>query len=197
MDSAFLSISAAILLDINNLTIAKNKSKVLNKLRKFTLNNKFKNRMTELKEGMKAPMFEGIDQNGNQVNLIDFAGKKVVLYFYPKDNTPGCTAEACNFRDNYSTLLKEGFAVVGVSMDSEKSHKGFAEKYSLPFPLIADTTKKILNDYGVWRLKKLYGKSFLGIARTTFIIDENGIIEKIISKVETKNHTEQIFKMYK
>jgi thioredoxin-dependent peroxiredoxin len=152
--------------------------------------------MIQLKEGMKAPSFEGIDQDGRTVRLSDFSGKKVVLYFYPKDNTPGCTAEACNLRDNHQMLLRKGFAVVGVSMDSEKSHKGFSSKYSLPFPLIADTSRKILNDYGVYQEKKLYGKSFLGIVRTTFIIDEKGIIEKIISKVDTKNHSEQIFKMY-
>jgi peroxiredoxin Q/BCP len=152
--------------------------------------------MAQLKEGMKAPSFEGIDQNGKVVKLSDFAGKKVVLYFYPKDSTPGCTAEACNLRDNYHSLLKKGFAVVGVSMDTEKSHKNFAEKYSLPFPLIADTSKKILNDYDVWKEKSLYGRSFLGTVRTTFIIDEKGIIEKVISKVETKSHSEQIFGMY-
>ncbi|HEX2976202.1 MAG TPA: thioredoxin-dependent thiol peroxidase [Bacteroidales bacterium] len=152
--------------------------------------------MTQLKEGMKAPDFKGTDQYGREVNLSDFAGKKLVLYFYPKDNTPGCTAEACNLRDNYTELLKKRFAVVGVSADSEKSHKGFSEKYSLPFPLIADTSKKILDDYGVWKEKSLYGKTFLGIARTTVIIDENGIIEKIISKVDTSGHTEQIFKIY-
>jgi len=152
--------------------------------------------MIQLKEGMKAPMFEGIDQDGRTIKLSDFSGKKVVLYFYPKDNTPGCTAEACNLRDNHEVLLRKGFAVVGVSMDSEKSHKGFASKYSLPFPLIADTSRKILNDYGVYQEKKLYGKTFLGIVRTTFLIDEKGIIEKIISKVDTKNHSEQIFKIY-
>jgi peroxiredoxin Q/BCP len=152
--------------------------------------------MIQLKEGMKAPSFEGIDQNGRTVKLSDFSGQKLVLYFYPKDNTPGCTAEACNLRDNHEILLKKGFAVVGVSMDSEKSHKGFSSKYSLPFPLIADTSKRMLNDYGVYREKKLYGKSFLGIVRTTFVINEKGIIEKIISKVDTKNHSEQIFKIY-
>jgi peroxiredoxin Q/BCP len=151
--------------------------------------------MIQLKEGMKAPGFEGIDQNGSTVKLGDFTGKKVVLYFYPKDNTPGCTAEACNLRDNWNTFLKKGFIVLGVSPDSEKSHKGFAEKYVLPFPIIADTSKKILNDYGVWGEKKMYGKSFMGVIRTTFIIDEQGIIEKIITKVETAKHTEQIFNM--
>ena len=125
--------------------------------------------MIQLKEGMRAPGFEGIDQNGNDVKLSDFTGKKVVLYFYPKDNTPGCTVEACNLRDNYDSFLKNGFAVIGVSPDNEKSHKGFISKYSLPFPLIADTSKKILNDYGVWGEKKMYGKTFLGVIRTTFI----------------------------
>lgn len=152
--------------------------------------------MAQLKEGMKAPLFEGIDQNGKNISLQQFSGKKVVLYFYPKDNTPGCTAEACNLRDNYELLLRKGFVVIGVSIDSEKSHKNFAGKYSLPFPLIADTSKKICTDYGVWREKSLYGKTFLGIVRTTFIIDEKGIIEKIISKVDTKAHTEQIFNIY-
>lgn len=152
--------------------------------------------MIQLKEGMKAPVFEGIDQNGNAVKLSDFGGKKVVLYFYPKDNTPGCTAEACNLRDNWDSFLKKGFVIIGVSPDNEKSHKGFAGKYSLPFPLIADTSKKILNDYGVWGEKKMYGRSFLGVIRTTFIIDEAGIIEKIIAKVDTNEHTKQIFDMY-
>ena len=152
--------------------------------------------MGQLKEGSKAPLFEGIDQTGKEVKLTDFTGKKIILYFYPKDNTPGCTAEACNLRDNHESLLKKGFNVIGVSPDTEKSHKGFAGKYSLPFHLIADTSKKIMNDYGVWGEKKLYGKSYLGVIRTTFIIDEKGIIEKIITKVDTADHTEQIFKMY-
>src|SRR5512133_1493922 len=119
--------------------------------------------MANLKEGMKAPDFKGTDQEGNEIRLSDFAGKKLVLYFYPRDNTPGCTAEACNLRDNYEELLGKGYAIVGVSADNEKSHKSFAEKYSLPFPLIADTSKKILDAYGVWKQKKLYGRSFLGI----------------------------------
>jgi thioredoxin-dependent peroxiredoxin len=152
--------------------------------------------MIHLKEGSKAPAFEGIDQDGNKIKLIDFIGKKVILYFYPKDNTPGCTAEACNLRDNYDMLLKNGFIVLGVSPDSEKSHLGFAGKYSLPFPLIADTTKKILNDYGVWGEKKMYGKSFFGVIRTTFVIDEKGFVEKIITKVDTSGHSDQIIKMY-
>jgi len=166
------------------------------KLRKFTHNNK-KIIMLQLKEGIKAPEFEGIDQNGNIIKLTDLKGKKVVLYFYPKDDTPGCTAEACNLRDNWETFLKRGFAVIGVSPDSEKSHKRFAEKYSLPFPIIADTSKKILNDYGVWGEKKMYGRSYMGVLRTTFLIDEKGIIEKIIQKVDTGGHTDQIFEMYK
>jgi len=152
--------------------------------------------MMQLKEGLKAPAFEGIDQNGNTIRLSDFAGKKLILYFYPKDNTPGCTAEACNLRDNYDSLLKQGFAVIGVSPDSEKSHKSFAGKYSLPFPLIADTSKKILNDYEVWGEKKMYGKSYFGVIRTTYVIDEKGIIEQVIRKVETADHSEQIFKIY-
>lgn len=152
--------------------------------------------MAALKEGMKAPWFEGTDQNGNIIKLSDFSGRKVVLYFYPKDNTPGCTSEACNLRDNHDAMLSRGFAVVGVSMDNEKSHKGFASKYSLPFPIIADTTKKIITDYGVWKEKSMYGKTFLGTARTTFVIDEEGNIEKIIDKVDTKKHSEQIFKLY-
>lgn len=152
--------------------------------------------MTQLKEGMTAPDFEGIDQNGKEIRSCDFRGRKLILYFYPKDNTPGCTAEACNLRDNYDQLIKKGFAVVGVSPDNERSHKGFAGKYSLPFPLIADTSKKILNDYGVWGEKKMYGRSYFGVIRTTIVIDEKGVIEKIIPKVDTANHTEQIFNMY-
>ena len=153
--------------------------------------------MAQLKVGQTAPYFEGIDQNGNMVKLTSYLGKKVVLYFYPKDNTPGCTAEACNLRDNYSEYLKKGFVVIGVSGDNEKSHKKFAEKFQLPFPLIADTSKKILNDYAVWGEKSLYGKIFAGIYRTTFIIDEKGKIENVISKVDTKEHTNQIFGLYK
>jgi len=152
--------------------------------------------MILLEEGMRAPSFEGIDQDGRKLKLSDFAGKKLVLYFYPKDNTSGCTAEACSLRDSHDEFLKKGFTVIGVSTDSEKSHKGFAAKYSLPFPLIADITKKIVNDYGVYGEKKMYGKSFFGIVRTTFIIDGKGIIEKIISKVDTTNHSEQIFNLY-
>jgi peroxiredoxin Q/BCP len=152
--------------------------------------------MIQLKEGMKAPGFEGIDQDGRSIKLSDFKGKKLVLYFYPKDNTSGCTAEACNLRDNWHLFVNKGYAIIGVSPDNEKSHKGFAVKYSLTFPLIADTSKKILNDYGVWGEKKMYGRSYQGVIRTTFIIDEKGIIEKIITKVDTSEHTKQIFELY-
>jgi thioredoxin-dependent peroxiredoxin len=152
--------------------------------------------MTHLKEGMAAPLFTANDQDGKKVELSTFKGKKVVLYFYPKDNTPGCTAEACNLRDNHSELLKRGFVVLGVSPDSEKSHTGFSAKYSLPFTLLSDPDKKILGLYGTYGEKKMYGKTVTGVIRTTFIIDEKGIIEKIISKVDTKEHTAQIFKIY-
>jgi peroxiredoxin Q/BCP len=153
--------------------------------------------MTKLAEGEKAPFFEGKDQDGNSVSLEKYKGKKLVLYFYPKDNTPGCTNEACDLRDNYNELIKQGYAVIGVSADSEASHKKFATKYKLPFPLIADVDRKIMTDYGTFGEKKMYGKSFLGINRTTFIIDQNGVIEKIIKKVDTKQHTSQIFSLYK
>jgi len=152
--------------------------------------------MTQLTAGMPAPHFEGTDQNGKTVKLSSFLGKKVVLYFYPKDDTPGCTAEACSLRDNYNVLLKKGFIVLGVSPDSEKSHVKFAGKYNLPFPLIADPEKKILSAYGAYGEKLMYGKKVTGVIRTTFIIDEKGIIEKVIKKVDTKEHATQIFKMY-
>lgn len=152
--------------------------------------------MAQLKEGMKAPYFEGIDQHGKVIKISDFAQRFIILYFYPKDNTPGCTAEACNLRDYYDELLMEGFVVVGISMDTEKSHKNFAKKYSLPFSILSDTSKKIVTDYGVWREKNIFGKSHLGIVRTTFLINEDGIIEKIINKVETKSHASQIFELY-
>jgi len=148
--------------------------------------------MATLKPGDKAPEINSTDQNGNPLKLDDFRGSKVVLYFYPKDDTPGCTAEACNLRDNYQDLLARGYKVIGVSTDSQKSHQKFTEKYSLPFPLIPDTDKTIVNAYGVWGPKKFMGKSYEGISRTTFIIDENGVIEKVFDKVDTKNHTGQI-----
>ncbi len=152
--------------------------------------------MMQLTAGMPAPPFEGTDQNGKTVKLSSFLGKKVVLYFYPKDDTPGCTAEACSLRDNYQDLLKRGFIVLGVSPDSEKSHMKFAGKYNLPFPLIADPDKKILIAYGAYGEKLMYGKKVTGVIRTTFIIDEKGIIEKVIKKVDTKEHATQIFKLY-
>ena len=149
--------------------------------------------MTTLKEGDNAPDFSGIDQNGNKISMEDYKGSKVIIYFYPKDDTPGCTAEACNLRDNYSALLKAGYNIIGVSADDEKSHQKFIKKFKLPFPLIADTDKIIIMKYGVWGRKKFMGREFDGILRTTFIINESGIIEKIISNVDTKNHTKQIF----
>jgi len=150
--------------------------------------------MTTLQAGDKAPEFSGIDQNGNKISLSDFKGKKVILYFYPKDNTPGCTKEACNLRDNYKDLLSEGFVVLGVSADSEQSHQKFIEKFDLPFPLIADTDKAIIEAYGVWGEKNMYGRKYMSIFRTTFIINESGSIEKVFKKVDTSNHTEQILK---
>jgi peroxiredoxin Q/BCP len=148
--------------------------------------------MTTLTEGSQAPQFEGIDQNGKKVSLNDFIGKKVILYFYPKDDTPGCTAQACNLRDNYNELISKGFQVIGVSTDSVKSHKKFEDKYSLPFPLVADEEKKIVELYGVWGEKKFMGKTYMGTNRTTFVIDEEGKIKKIFTKPDTKNQTQQI-----
>ena len=148
--------------------------------------------MTEIKEGDKAPDFSAKDQDGNTVSLSDFKGKNVILYFYPQDDTPTCTKEACNYRDNYQSLLSKGFAVVGVSFDTEKSHKKFIKKYSLPFPLIADTDKKIIEDYGVWGEKILFGRHYMGTLRTTFVIDKNGVISHIISKVDSGNASQQV-----
>ncbi len=148
--------------------------------------------MTHLAKGDKAPAFSGVDQNGNTIALQDFAGKKVVLYFYPKDDTPGCTAQACNLRDNYTYLLKQGFQVIGVSNDSVKKHKKFETKYELPFPLIADEDKSVVQQYGVYGEKKFMGKTYMGITRTTFLIDEEGIINNIILKPQTDNQTAQV-----
>ncbi|SMD05747.1 thioredoxin-dependent thiol peroxidase [Pedobacter africanus] len=153
--------------------------------------------MSELKEGQKAPGFKVKDQYGNTVSLDQFAGKKVVLYFYPKDDTPGCTAEACDFRDNYQGLTAKGYVVLGVSVDDEKSHKKFADKHNLPFTLLADTDKKIVEAYGVWGEKNMYGKKYMGTNRTTFVIDENGTIAHIITKVDTKNSTAQVLELAK
>ena len=148
--------------------------------------------MATLKIGDEAPAFKAVDQDGNPISLKDYIGKKLVLYFYPKDDTPGCTAEACNLRDNYDLLLKKGYKIVGVSADDDRSHKKFIEKYVLPFPLIPDKDKTILKAYGAWGKKKLYGKEFDGILRTTYVISEEGLIEKIFTKVDTKNHAGQI-----
>jgi len=151
--------------------------------------------MSQLKKGDKAPYFEGVNQENQPISLEGFKGKRLILYFYPKDNTPGCTDEACNLNDNYSYWLERGYDVVGVSPDSVKSHQKFIGKFGLKFNLIADTEKTILQAYGVWGEKKMYGKSYMGVLRTTFVIDENGIIEEVFDKVETKGHTKQITKV--
>ena len=148
--------------------------------------------MSKLKIGDKAPLINAVDQNGNKITLDQYKGKKVVLYFYPKDMTSGCTAQACNLSDNYSHLNKNGYDVIGVSCDSVKRHQKFIEKYDLPFNLISDEDKKVVNDYGVWQLKKFMGREYMGIVRTTFLINENGEIEDVIEKVNTKDHTSQI-----
>ena len=144
------------------------------------------------KIGEAAPAFVAKDQNGNVVSLSDYSGKKVVLYFYPKDDTPGCTAQACNLRDNYQLMLKEGFEVLGVSVDDAKAHQKFIKKYELPFSLLADTDHAVVEAYGVWVEKSMYGKTYMGTARTTFVIDEQGVVQEIISKIDTKNHAEQV-----
>ena len=145
-----------------------------------------------LQTGDKAPAITAKNQNGETVKLSDFKGKKVILYFYPKDNTPGCTTEACNFRDNYQSLLKDGYEVIGVSIDSEQSHQKFISKFDLPFNLLADEDKKIVEDYGVWVEKNMYGRKYMGTARTTFVIDENGVIQHIIKKVKNKEASQQV-----
>ncbi|MDH6307674.1 peroxiredoxin Q/BCP [Dysgonomonas sp. PFB1-18] len=147
-----------------------------------------------LKEGDKIPEILGTDQDGKEVKASDYAGSKLVLYFYPKDSTPGCTAEACSFRDNFSALRKAGYQILGVSVDNEKSHKKFIEKQQLPFPLIADTDKKLVEAFGVWGEKSFMGRKFMGTIRTTFLIDESGTIEKVIGpkEIKTKEHATQI-----
>ena len=142
--------------------------------------------------GDKMPYFEVIDQDGNKVSSHDLTGKKTIIYFYPKDNTSGCTAEACNLRDNYDSLLAKGYNVIGVSKDSAASHKKFKDKYELPFTLLSDTSTQMLQAFGAWGEKKMYGKTVMGTIRRTFIFDEKGILERIIEKVDTKNHAEQI-----
>lgn len=152
--------------------------------------------MAKLKVGDKAPHFKMEDHTGKMIDLNDYAGKKLILFFYPKDMTPGCTAESCNLRDYYGELQEKGFEVVGVSMDSNKRHVKFAVKYELPYPLLPDEDKEIIEAYGVWDLKKFMGKEYMGIVRTTFVIDEKGNIERIFDKVKTKAHAEQILEDY-
>ncbi|QJD94708.1 thioredoxin-dependent thiol peroxidase [Mucilaginibacter robiniae] len=150
---------------------------------------------TILKEGDQAPNFTATDQNGKTISLSDYLGKTVILYFYPKDDTPGCTAEACDFRDNYQSLASLGYEVIGVSTDDEKSHKKFETKYNLPFVLIADNDQQIVNQYGVWVEKNMYGKKYMGTARTTFIINPEGVISKVLEKVDTKNASQQVLSL--
>lgn len=148
--------------------------------------------MTQLQIGDKAPDFKALDQDGKTIGLTDFAGSKVIMYFYPKADTPGCTAESCNLRDNYDDLMGKGFKIIGVSADPVQKQKKFTEKYNLPFPLIADTEKEVLKAYGAWGEKKMYGKAYEGIIRKTFVIDEKGMIERVIDNVKTKDHAAQI-----
>jgi peroxiredoxin Q/BCP len=150
--------------------------------------------MSILGKGDKAPEFQGLNQNGDTISLDSFRGKKVILYFYPKDNTPGCTAESCNMNDNYAMWLSKGYEVIGISPDNVASHKKFADKFGFGFNLIADPSTEILQAYGVWGEKSMYGRKYMGVLRTTFVIDENGIIVGIFEKVDTKNHTDQIIK---
>lgn len=153
--------------------------------------------MITLKEGDKAPAFAAKDQNDRDISLNMFRGKKVVLYFYPKDDTPGCTAQACNLRDNYSKLIKQGYVVIGVSADDVNSHKKFETKFNLPFPLVADDKQVISQEYGVWGEKQIFGKKFMGITRTTFLINEEGRIKKVIDKPDTEHHAEQVMEAWK
>ncbi|MBN1927296.1 MAG: thioredoxin-dependent thiol peroxidase [Prolixibacteraceae bacterium] len=148
--------------------------------------------MKELKKGDLAPLFKGKNQNEEEISLSDFRGKKVILYFYPRDNTPGCTAEACNLNDNYQMWLSKGYEVIGVSPDSVNSHKKFADKFGLGFNLISDTEHEILEAYNAWGEKSMYGKKYMGVLRITYVISEEGIIEEVFKKVDTKKHTEQI-----
>ena len=147
-----------------------------------------------MKIGDKAPEILGLDANGQEIRLDQYQGKKVVLYFYPKDNTPGCTAEACNLRDHYTELKEAGYEVIGVSIDNEKSHQKFIAKHELPFTLIADTEKKLVEEFGVWGEKSMCGRKYMGTFRTTFILDENGVVERVISpkEIKTKEHAQQI-----
>jgi len=150
-----------------------------------------------IEEGKKAPAFKLLDQDGKTHSLKDYLGKKVVLYFYPKDNTPGCTTEACSFRDEYSVFKKSNTVILGVSADAVKSHKNFSDKFSLPFPLLSDEAKGMIEEYGVWKEKSMYGKKYFGIERTTVIIDETGKVKKIFSKVKVNGHTEEVLEALK
>jgi peroxiredoxin Q/BCP len=152
--------------------------------------------MTTLREGDKAPAFAGVDQDGQKIALGDYKGKKVVLYFYPQDDTPTCTIQACNLRDNFALLKREGITIIGISPDDEKSHKKFEVKFGLPFSLLADPEHKIIDKYGVWGDKQLYGRKYLGLHRTTFLIDEKGMIRKIFLKPRNKQHAEEIVKAW-
>ena len=152
--------------------------------------------MTHLQEGKKAPAFIGKDQNGKSVSLTDYKGKKVVLFFYPEDDTPTCTIQACNLRDNYSLLTKKGLVIIGVSPDDEKSHQKFEKKFNLPFTMLADPEHKIIDKYGVWGEKHLYGRDYMGLHRTTFLIDEKGTIRKIFVRPKNKAHAEEIIKTW-
>jgi len=152
------------------------------------------NMATHLQVGDKAPSFKGIDQDGNKISLSDFKGQKIVLFFYPEDDTPTCTIQACNLRDNYALLTKNGFKVIGISPDDVSSHQKFRDKFNLPYTLIADPEHNIINKYGVWGLKKLYGREYMGLHRTTFVVDEKGIINKIFLRPKNKAHAQEIIK---
>lgn len=152
--------------------------------------------MPALAEGTKAPAFKSVDQDGKPISLADFKGKKLIIYFYPEDDTPTCTQQACNLRDNIGLLKKKGFAIVGISPNGAQSHKKFEQKYSLPFPLVADEGRKIIEKYGVWGEKQMFGNKYMGVLRTTFLVDEKGIIRKIIRRVIAKKHTEEILKAW-
>jgi peroxiredoxin Q/BCP len=153
--------------------------------------------MTHLKEGDKAPAFTAKDQNGQKVSLADYKGKKLVLYFYPEDNTPTCTVQACNLRDNYALLKRQGLSILGISPDDEKKHKKFETKFDLPFVLLADPQHTIIDKYGVWGEKLLYGRTYMGLHRTTFLIDEKGVIRKIFGKPKSKTHADEIVSAWK
>jgi peroxiredoxin Q/BCP len=181
--SLFVMLAAGLVLNFPCLQAQSNKKENNLKTEKY---------MGYLKIGEKAPDFTAKNQDGKDINLSDFKGKKVILYFYPKDDTQGCTAEACNLRDNYDNLINRGFEVIGVSPDGEKSHTKFVTKYNLQFNLVADTSKVILKKYGAWGTKMMYGKEYEGVLRTTYVINEEGKIEKIIEKVNTGDHTKQI-----